>query len=152
MKQLISKASNDLIRRRIDDYNAITAEIYASLVDYLDSIGALRVPPFDTSLCDGATLKHISDWLTDKTMVELALNDRQRQVIKHAKATGRINNAQYRDITGVSGSTALRELRQLAELGVLEKVGDTGRAAHCVIVKHKPVINPPNTLRRRTQA
>ena len=145
MKQLINKASNDLVRRRIDDYNAITTEVYASLVDYLDSIGALRVPPFDTSLCDGATLKHISDWLTDKTMVELALNDRQRQVIKHAKATGRINNAQYRDITGVSERTALRELRQLTQLRVLEKVGHTGRAAHYVTAKHKPVINPPNT-------
>lgn len=82
----------------------------------------------------------------------LGLNDRQRQVIKHAKVAGRIDNAQYRDITGVSGSTALRELRQLAELGILDKIGDTGRAAHYVIAKYKPVINPPNTLRRRTQS
>jgi len=374
MKQLINKASNDLVRRRIDDYNAITTEVYASLVDYLDSIGALRVPPFDTSPCDGATLKHISreridwfletarrergfplkpstttrallthlnliedgkptnaaillfgtepqrfhrsaetkcvhchgtdyrrpfasqqiysgdlfeqvdqtrdfvlakinrsvgtrtssaaaqatyeltpdavgeaivnavahrdynsnasvevrlftdrlevwnpgslpaalgidslrhdhpsipnnpllaeslylaryvekagsgtqmmivlcraaglpepdfeqregsfvitlwrDWLTDRVMAELGLNARQRQVVKHAKATGRIDNAQYRDFTGVSQSTALRELQQLAQLGVLEKVGHTGRAAHYVTAKHKPVINPPNT-------
>ena len=374
MKKLIDKASNELIRRHIDDFSALTAEVYASLVDYLDSIGALRVPPFDTSPCDGATLKHISrkridwfletarrergfplkpntttravlthlnliedenptnaavllfgtnpqrfhrsaetkcvhchgtdyrrpfasqqiysgdlfeqvdqsrdfvlakinhpvgtrtssaaaqatyefppdavgeaivnaiahrdynskasveirlfadrlevwnpgslptaigvdglrhdhpsipnnpllaeslylaryiekagsgtqmmialcreadlpepdfeqrggsfvvtlwrDWLTDKVMAELALNDRQRQVIKHAKVTGRIDNTQYRDITGVSGRTALRELRQLTQLGVLEKVGHTGRAAHYVIAKHKPAINPPNT-------
>jgi ATP-dependent DNA helicase RecG len=71
-------------------------------------------------------------------MAELDLNDRQRQVIKHVKATGRIDNAQYRDITGVSERTALRELRQLTQLGVLEKVGHTGRAAHYVIAKHKP--------------
>ncbi|MEA3239067.1 MAG: ATP-binding protein [Candidatus Bipolaricaulota bacterium] len=374
MRQLIDKASDDLIRRRIDDFNALTTEVYSSLVEYLDSIGALRVPPFDTASCDGATLKHISrrridwfletarrergfplklntttrallthlnliedrkptnaaillfgteaqhfhrsaetkcvhchgteyrrpfasqqiysgdlfeqvdqardfvlakidrsvgtrttsaaarvayelppdaigeaivnavahrdynsnasaevrlfadrlevwnpgslpaalaidslrhdhpsipnnpllaeslylaryiekagsgtqmmislcreaglpepdfeqrdgsfvitlwrDWLTDRLMAELGLNDRQRQVVKHAKATGRIDNAQYRDITDVSESTALRELRQLAQLGVLEKVGHTGRAAHYVTAKHKPVINPPNT-------
>jgi predicted HTH transcriptional regulator len=78
------------------------------------------------------------DWLTERVMAELDLNDRQRQVIKHVKATGRIDNAQYRDITGVSERTALRELRQLTQLGVLEKVGHTGRAAHYVIAKHKP--------------
>jgi len=60
MKQLIKKASDELIRRRIDDVSALTAEVYASLVDYLDEMGALRIPPFDTSACDGATLKHLS--------------------------------------------------------------------------------------------
>ncbi len=59
-RQLITKASGELIRRRIEDASALTAEVYASLVDYLDKKGALRVPPFDTSLCDRATLKDIS--------------------------------------------------------------------------------------------
>lgn len=60
MRQLIGKASNDLIRRRIEGVSALTAEVYASLVDHLDRTGALRVPPFDTSACDRATLKDIS--------------------------------------------------------------------------------------------
>lgn len=60
MRQLIGKASNDLIRRRIEDASALTAEVYASLVDHLDRLGALRVPPFDTSACDRATLRDIS--------------------------------------------------------------------------------------------
>lgn len=60
MRQLVGKASNELVRRRIEDVSALTAEVYASLVDYLDKIGALRVPPFDTSICDRATLKDIS--------------------------------------------------------------------------------------------
>ncbi len=60
MRQLVSKASTELVRRRIEDVSALTAEVYASLVDYLDKIGALRVPPFDTSICDRATLKDIS--------------------------------------------------------------------------------------------
>jgi ATP-dependent DNA helicase RecG len=69
MRQLVSKASNELIRRRIEDSSALTAEVYASLVDYLDNCGALRVPPFDTSLCEQATLKDISrkrmEWFLD---------------------------------------------------------------------------------------
>lgn len=69
MRQFVSKASNELIRRRIEDASALTAEVYASLVDYLDTSGALRVPPFDTSLCEQATLKDISrkrvEWFLD---------------------------------------------------------------------------------------
>ena len=66
MRKLVNKASSELIRRRIEDASALTAEVYASLVDYLDNMGALRTPPFDTSACDGASLKDISrkriDW------------------------------------------------------------------------------------------
>jgi len=66
MKRLVRKASRDLIRRRIEDESALRTEVYASLVDHLDRRGVLRVPPFDTSGCDGANLKHLSrkriDW------------------------------------------------------------------------------------------
>jgi len=60
MRQLIGKAGAQLIRRRVDDVSALTSEVYASLVDHLDGLGALRVPPFDTSACDGATLANLS--------------------------------------------------------------------------------------------
>ncbi len=66
MRQLINKASTELIRRRIENFSALTSEVYASLVDYLDELGALRVPPFDTSACDDATFHDLSrkriDW------------------------------------------------------------------------------------------
>src|SRR3990172_10100299 len=52
MRQLVSKASSQLIRRRVDDVSALTSEVYASLVGHLDFIGALRVPPFDTAAGD----------------------------------------------------------------------------------------------------
>ena len=60
MQQLVRKASSGLIRRRIDDASALRAEVYASLVDHLDALGALRVPPFDTAACDRAGLKDLS--------------------------------------------------------------------------------------------
>ena len=84
------------------------------------------------------------DWLTEEIQARLGINERQKLAVNHAKTTGGINNSLYRNITGISESTALRELRQLVQLGVLEKVGDTGRAAHYTIVKEKPVINPSN--------
>ncbi|MEA3303953.1 MAG: ATP-binding protein, partial [Pseudomonadota bacterium] len=69
MKTLVRKVGGALIRRRVDNVSALTAEVYASLVDYLDDIGALRVPPFDTSACDKATLANLSrkriDWFLE---------------------------------------------------------------------------------------
>lgn len=74
MRQLVGNASSELIRRRIENFSALTSEVYASLVDYLDGLGALRVPPFDTSTCDGATLQHLSrkriDWFLETARQE----------------------------------------------------------------------------------
>lgn len=80
------------------------------------------------------------DWLTEEVLAGYNLNDRQKRAVNYAKVTGRINNAQYRDLTGISSRTALRELRQLTGMGIFAKVGGTGQAAHYVIAKAKPVI------------
>src|SRR3990172_6540292 len=66
------------------------------------------------------------------------------QAVMHAKTSGRFSTGEYRAMTKTSESTALRELRQLTKLRVLEKVGGSGRAAHYVVVKAKPPINPSN--------
>ncbi len=74
MKKLIRKAGNQLIRRRVVDFNALTAEVYASVIDYLDERGQLRVPPFDASPCPQATLKDLSSerisWLLETARAE----------------------------------------------------------------------------------
>lgn len=76
MKTLVRKAGNELIRRRVENVSALTAEVYASLIDYLDGKGALRVPPFDTSPCENATLRHLSrkrvEWFLDTARRERA--------------------------------------------------------------------------------
>ena len=74
MKSLVRKVGSELIRRRVEDVSALTTEVYASLVDYLDDMGALRVPPFDTSACAGAGLKDLSrkriDWFLETAVRE----------------------------------------------------------------------------------
>ena len=60
MKILIQKAGSELIRRRVGETSALTAEVYASLVDYLEGKGALHVPPFDTTPCNEASLHHLA--------------------------------------------------------------------------------------------
>ncbi len=69
MKALIRKASADLIRRRIDNFHSLTAEVNASIVNHLDTLGLLHVPPFDSSVCDGVSLSNLSrkriEWFLD---------------------------------------------------------------------------------------
>jgi ATP-dependent DNA helicase RecG len=69
MNRLIGRVGSELIRRRVPDISALTSEVYASLVDYLSNRGALRVPPFDASGCDDASLKDLSrkriDWFLE---------------------------------------------------------------------------------------
>lgn len=76
MKMLIQKAGSELIRRRVGDTSALTAEVYASLVDYLDTKGALHVTPFDTTPCDEASLHHLArkrvEWFLETARRERA--------------------------------------------------------------------------------
>jgi ATP-dependent DNA helicase RecG len=83
------------------------------------------------------------DWLTDDVMTRLGLNERQRQATVFLRREGRITNGEYQELTGAVSRTALRDLRELMDRGVVEKVGTTGRATHYVL-RRKPDINPPN--------
>ena len=77
------------------------------------------------------------DWLTEEVLTGFNLNARQLQAVKHVKAKGSINNAQYRDMTKVSESTALRELRKLTNFGILARMGGTGQSVYYAIAKAK---------------
>ncbi|MDA8417180.1 MAG: DUF4062 domain-containing protein [Betaproteobacteria bacterium] len=69
MQQLVSRIGGELTRRRVEDVSALTSEVYSSIVEHLDRLGALQVPPFDTSTCGQATQKDISrkrvEWFLD---------------------------------------------------------------------------------------
>ncbi len=82
------------------------------------------------------------DWLTDDVLVGFGLNERQIKAVEVAKKLGELSNSHYREIVDVSESTALRDLRKLVTLGVLMRIGGTGRLASYAVAHHKPVINP----------
>lgn len=82
-------------------------------------------------------------WLIPNTLAALGLNERQSKALAYVRTHGRITNAAYREATGASNRTALRDLAELLEKRVLSKRGRTGRSAHYVLAS-KPAINPPN--------
>ena len=81
------------------------------------------------------------NWLTEKVLSGLGLNERQIKAIMYIKVNGRITNKEYQQLTGVTDRTVLREFKDLLDKGVFEKVGKTGRGTHYVLkrkTRHKP--------------
>lgn len=81
------------------------------------------------------------DWLTEEIMARLGLSDRQQIAVNYLKVHGRITNKEYKQLTGVTDRTVLREFKELLAKGILEKVGGTGRGTHYVLshkTRHKP--------------
>ncbi len=76
MQALVRKAGSQLIRRRFTATADLTDALYASLVDYLASVGVIQNRPFDERPCPGATLDDIDGrGLAD--FVRLARAERQ---------------------------------------------------------------------------
>lgn len=61
MQGLINKAGNQLIRRRFIGTADLNAELYASLVEFMERTGVLHTLPFDAAACYGASLEDISE-------------------------------------------------------------------------------------------
>ncbi len=72
------------------------------------------------------------NWLTDAVLAGMGLSERQKKAIGLVKAQGRITNADYQQLTGVTRKTALRDLADLVERGVLRRVGEL-KGTHYVI-------------------
>jgi ATP-dependent DNA helicase RecG len=65
------------------------------------------------------------------------LNDRQIKAVSIMKTTGKINNKEYREQAGVTIRTASRDLEELVDKRVLEKVGTTGRNTYYVLARNQ---------------
>jgi len=68
------------------------------------------------------------DWLTDRVMAQLDLNERQRKALPVIRGRGQITNREYREITGTIARTAARDLEDLVGKRVLRMIGTTGRS------------------------
>ena len=73
------------------------------------------------------------DWLTEKVLNQLRITERQRSAILHLRTHGKINNPDYRRLAGVSKPTASRDLESLRDLGVLARMGSTGKGTFYVL-------------------
>jgi len=75
----------------------------------------------------GIEVAFLKDLYTEEHLQNLDLSNRQAQAVLYVKKHGRITNAEYCEITGVSDRTALRDLNELMERHIFSKNGTTGK-------------------------
>lgn len=75
----------------------------------------------------GMEVAFLKDIYSEEYIQNLHLSDRQVQGVLYVKKHGRITNAEYCEITGVSDRTALRDLNELMKLHIFSKNGTTGK-------------------------
>lgn len=75
------------------------------------------------------------DWLTDKVMAELGLNERQTLAVAYLKSHPEITNSMYQQEFKASKRTASRDLDDMAAKGIAEKVGTTGKGVYYRLAK-----------------
>lgn len=85
------------------------------------------------------------DWLTDRAMAALGLNERQKKAVVYLKSNERITNAEYQNVAGCPQRTATRDLNELTQKGLIELVGKGRGSKYRLTRKHD--INKPNAPR-----
>ena len=60
-------------------------------------------------------------------MRNLGLNERQIKAVFYVKEREKITNKEYQELNKISKPTATRELKEVEEKGVFEKIGITGK-------------------------
>ena len=65
--------------------------------------------------------------------ISAGLNDRQKKALEHIKIRGKITNKEYRDICTINRVMAFRDLNDLVEKKIIEKIGKTGRWTHYIL-------------------
>jgi len=83
------------------------------------------------------------DWLTPKVQAGFKLNERQMKAIKYLKINKEITNRIYQELTGAISQTSLRDIREMLTMGLVDKIGTTGRSTRYRL-RRKPDINPTN--------
>jgi len=75
----------------------------------------------------GFRVVFLKDPFTPERLRQMGLNERQIKAVLYVKERGSISNREYQALSGVSKPTATRELEGLSALGVLKRLGVTGR-------------------------
>jgi len=93
-----------------------------------------RLPePEFTHRQGGVRVTFLKDPYTPERLHQLGLSERQIKAVLYVKEQGRISNQEYQELVGVSKRTASRDLDNLVQRDMLERVGETGKGTHYVL-------------------
>jgi len=72
-------------------------------------------------------VQFFKDIYNEENLGKLGLNERQIKAVLYVKKHGSITNMEYQEINGVSKATASRDLQQLVDKALMERMGTTGK-------------------------
>jgi len=121
-------------------YRAGLVERYGSGIERIITAfrdAGMPVPTFASTPL-GFTLTMRMDTLSANYLQKMELSDRQILAVERTKAEGSITRSAYQSLTGVSAATALRDLKALVDLGILEQVSPSKKKTRYVLRKESP--------------
>jgi ATP-dependent DNA helicase RecG len=78
------------------------------------------------------------DMLNESSLREMQLNERQILAVERIKNEGSITSGDDQSLTGISATTAFRDLKALVDLGILESEGPSKKKTRYVLRKGPP--------------
>jgi len=75
----------------------------------------------------------LKDPYTPERLRRMGLNERQIQAVLYLKMYGKVTNSAYQSLTGTARRTASRDLEALVRMGLLERIGETGKGTHYIL-------------------
>ena len=121
-------------------YRAGLVERYGSGIERIITAfrdAGMPVPTFASTPL-GFTLTMRMDTLSVNYLQRMELSDRQILAVERTKVEGSITRSAYQSLTGVSAATALRDLKALVDLGILEQVSPSKKKTRYVLRKESP--------------
>lgn len=106
-------------------------------IKILDTCKQADLPEPEMKEQDGGFIITLfKDNLTEERLTKLGLNDRQVKAVYFVKEKGKISNADFQELYGVSKATATRDLTELVEkYELFEKLGQTGAGTAYILKK-----------------
>lgn len=94
-------------------------------IKILEACAEAQLPePEMAEMHGGFRVTLFKDRYTEEQLIRLGLNERQMRAVLFVKTNGRITNKHYQANFDVIDRTALRDLTELVNLGLLKKVGE----------------------------
>ena len=106
-------------------------------IKILDTCKQADLPEPEMKEQDGGFIITLfKDNLTEDRLIKFGLNDRQLKAVTFVKEKGKISNADFQELYGVSKATATRNLTELVEkYELFEKLGQTGAGTAYILKK-----------------
>jgi len=121
-------------------YRAGLVERYGSGIERIMTAfrdAGMPIPAFSSSPL-GFTLTMRKDLLNESSLREMKLNERQILAVERVKNGGSITSGDYQSLTGVSATTAFRDLKALVDLGILKREGPSKKKTRYILRKGPP--------------